>query len=128
MKAATKRNKDVLCATKRPVHTLLHCLLSLHATSKQSSLDAHSLFAQADDALLDQIAASADVLQRAIHIGTAAIGRCLALSADGLDTLRTDADNAEALGWFVAEISELGALSHQFEVAARRILRERKPP
>jgi hypothetical protein len=85
------------------------------------------IFEQADAGQLNGIAASANTLQRTLHLGTAAIARCLALAApDAMDSDQCSAETVEAIGWLLAELSDFAAICHHFEATAQRVVRE--PP
>jgi hypothetical protein len=113
--------------SKRPMYRLFESLASLYTASGGSSLTGMEQFDQADSQVLIGIAASANTLQRTIHLGTAAIGRCLALSApDAMDSDQCSPETVEAIGWLLAEMADLAAICHHFEVTARRV--ELEPP
>ena len=121
--------------SNRPVYSLFARLLALHAAGDEGmqvmagrpyDLSCDTLFAEASSDILLSIANSAHTLKRALHLGTAAVGACMALAAPDV----TDSDQycpvtVEAIGWLLAELADLGAVCHHFEVTANRIVRER---
>ena len=82
----------------------------------------------ADNATLANIAQCANTLQRTLHLGTSAIGSCLALAApDALDGEQCGPATVEAIGWLFAELGDLSAISHHIEATANRLLLSRDP-
>lgn len=82
----------------------------------------------ADDATLMSIAQCANTLQRTLHLGTSAVGSCLALAApDALDGEQCGSATVEAIGWLFAELGDLSAISHHIEATANRLLLSRDP-
>ncbi|MDO8177870.1 MAG: hypothetical protein Q7T62_06460 [Undibacterium sp.] len=81
-----------------------------------------------DDTTLTNIALCANTLQRTLHLGTSAIGSCLALAApDAVDGEQCGPATVEAIGWLVAELGDLSAISHHIEATANRLLLSRDP-
>jgi len=113
----------------RPVYRMFQALLEREGMPDTNVLMAATLFEHSDTASLNCIAANANTLQRTLHLGTAAVARCLALAApDAMDSNQCGAETVEAIGWLLAELSDLGALCHHFEATANRILFVRAPP
>jgi hypothetical protein len=111
--------------SKRPVYRLFDLLLSLSGTDGTSTLMTLEIFEKTDGQRLIGIAATANTLQRTVHLGTAAIARCLALAApDATDSDQCSPDTVEAIGWLLAELADLAAICHHLETTARRVERE----
>jgi hypothetical protein len=119
-------DSPVLKYGNRPVYRLFDCLAKLSAGS-DPEFDAFAVnFTRQSPELLDALAASTGILQRTIHLGTAAIGRCLALAApEATDHDQCSPETVEAIGWLIAEMADLAAVCHHFEVTARRVSEKR---
>jgi hypothetical protein len=77
-------------------------------------------YAAADPALLVQLADSAEVTMRSIHLGTAAIGQLLARAAPEIECGEISADVIEGLGWLLAELGDAAAVAHSLGAGCRR--------
>jgi hypothetical protein len=77
-------------------------------------------YAAADPALLVLLADNAETTMRIVHLGLSALGLLLANSAPEVETQEISGDAVEALGWLMAELGELAAVSHCIAVACRR--------
>ena len=76
-------------------------------------------YASADPAILMQIADAADASLLIIHLGTSAVGRLLARTTAEPFSEMSDADSVEALGWLVAELSDLAVAAQRMSAMCR---------
>jgi hypothetical protein len=84
-------------------------------------------WASAEPALLRQISTNADITMRTVNRGVAAIGRLIVAISPEVGTGEIPADNIEALGWLLAEISDLAATAHQIAAACNRYTSDYAP-
>lgn len=84
-------------------------------------------WASAEPALLRQISTNADITMRTVNRGVAAIGRLIVAISPEVGTGEISADNIEALGWLIAEISDLAATAHQIAAACNRYTSDYAP-
>lgn len=130
-------SSSFLCESKRPVYSLFSQLLAFRAQGGITeitisgipyNLSCDALFEQTDRQVLLSIACSAHTLQRTLHLGTAAVGICMALaSPEAMDGDQCSPATVEAIGWLLAELADLTAVCHHLEATANRTLLAREP-
>lgn len=104
-----------MARAKRPIRDLL-LQLPLLQTTPELDID----YAVADPALLVQLSDNAEIVMDTVLRGLSAIGLLMAHSAPEIETHDISADATEALGFLMAELSELASLAHCLSVACRR--------
>ncbi len=113
----------------RPLHGLFSELLGafrtqapLSATPPYSSVNL-AILEDASDQVLERLTKHANNVQRTLHLGTSAVGTCMALAApEAMDSQQCSPATVEAIGWLLAELADLSSICHHFEATASRIL------
>ena len=90
--------------TTRPVRSLM-ALLPRLVVNDQGQPD----FDASDATVLVHLAAAAELLQRVLQLGIAAIGQLLAHASVQVETGELDQSTVEALGWLLAELGDASA-------------------
>lgn len=112
--------------SQRPLRDLILLLPHMQARgigSGEFQID----WASAEPALLHQIFTSADITMRTVNRGVAAIGRLMVAISPEVGTGELPADDMEALGWLLSEISDLAAVAHQMAAACNRYISDYAP-
>ena len=101
--------------TPRPMRRLL-ALLPRLAVNEQAMPD----FDASDADLLEQIAESAELLQRVFQLGISAVGQILAHASVQVETGEFDQESVEALGWLLAELGDVSAACTELSLPCRQ--------
>ena len=101
--------------TTRPIRSLMVLLPRLVVNDRgQADFDA------SEAPLLVQLADAAELLQRVLQLGVAAIGQLLAHASVEVETGEFDQGAVEALGWLLAELGDASAACVELAAPCRR--------
>lgn len=106
----------------RPTRDLL-LQLPLLPTTQDRRID----YAAADPAMLVQLAENAETVMNTINMGLSAVGTILAHAASEVGS-EIGSDTIEALGWFIAETSDVSAALLSLVTACRHYTADYAPP
>ena len=106
----------------RPMRELL-LRLPLLPTTPDCRID----YEAADSALLVQLAENAETVMNTINMGLSAVGTLLAHAASEVGS-EIGGDTIEALGWFIAETSDVSAVLLSLVMACRHYTADYAPP
>jgi hypothetical protein len=109
---------NIHVARLRPFHDLLMVLPTV--ATKDGALD----MANTSQDALRRLAECADAVMLTANSGNAAMGKLIALCAADAEDGSFGADALEAVGWLIAELGELAALSATLAAASRKQLVE----
>ena len=106
----------------RPMRELL-LRLPLLPTTPDHCID----YEAADSAMLMQLAEDAETVMNTINMGLSAVGTILAHAASEVGS-EIGGDTIEALGWFIAETSDVSAALLSLVMACRHHTADYTPP
>jgi hypothetical protein len=99
----------------RPIRSLM-VMLPRMAVDEWGQAD----FDASDASLLVDLAQEAELLQRVLQLGIAAVGQLIAHAAVQVETGELDQDTVEALGWMLAEMGDASAACVELAAPCRR--------
>lgn len=111
--------------SQRPLRDLI--LLLPHMQARKVGSEWHIAWQSAAPELLLQIGRNAEVTQRTVNRGVAAIGRLLVGVSPEVGLGEISADCVESLGWLLAELGDLGCTANEILTACQRYTSDYAP-
>ena len=111
--------------SQRPLRDLM--LLLPHMQARKVGGEFHIDWQSATGELLLQLGRNAEITQRTVNRGVAAIGRLLVAVSPEVGLGEISADCVESLGWLLAELGDLGCTSTEILTACQRYTSDYSP-
>lgn len=111
--------------SQRPLRDLV--LLLPHMQARRVGGEFHIDWQSAAPELLIQIGRNAEITQRTVNRGVAAIGRLLVGVSPEVGLGEISADCIESLGWLLGELGDLGCTANEILTACQRYTSDYSP-
>ncbi|MFA6917187.1 MAG: hypothetical protein WC222_12405 [Parachlamydiales bacterium] len=111
--------------SQRPLRDLI--LLLPHIQARRVGGEFHIDWQSAAPELLLQLGHNAEITQRTVNRGVAAIGRLLVAVSPEVGLGEIPADCVESIGWLLAELGDLGSTSTEILTACQRYTSDYSP-
>lgn len=112
-------------SSHRPLRDLL--LLLPHMQARKVGDEYQIAWQCAAPELLLQIGRNAEITQRTVNRGVAAIGRLLVGVSPEVGLGEIDANSIESLGWLIGELGDLGSTATEIQNACQRYTSDYAP-
>jgi len=111
--------------SQRPLRDLI--LLLPHMQARRVGGEFHIDWQSAAPELLIQLGRNAEITQRTVNRGVAAIGRLLVGVSPEVGLGEISADCIESLGWLLGELGDLGCTANEILTACQRYTSDYSP-
>ena len=111
--------------SQRPLRDLV--LLLPHMQARRVGSEFHIDWQSAAPELLIQLGRNAEITQRTVNRGVAAIGRLLVGVSPEAELGEISADCIESLGWLLGELGDLGCTANEILTACQRYTSDYSP-